>query len=523
MKILISILLLFRVSLAFGALAPLPAVYTNFVTPDYSYTQISNAVKVANSVVNFQAATYSNLANLWPASGVIMQGNGSTLQMAPGVTNALIMMDTNTVGVSIFNFKIDGGDRKDFTDPTLITNHDGSIDPYYQPSFTNRHGIKVNLAGGGTISGCEIFGFTGSAIHGFNQWNNLSYLHKRTAIYGNNCYSNSMHVYLVGSSYQYPGFPNAPSGTWLAAASEYQMIFGNNLFDGGIAVAASGANSFILANTITGNNYGYWQGPSNLHPGHGLVMANNMNHNRKPFRCEGAGDGFGVVHIINNPIYGDSIIELDNMDYVKLSGNQINSGTSSKVVVTNGLGGATFGQNRIDITDNTYMGTWGTDFKVITNLQAGGSEAIVVDGNVSSTVAGNNDGSFTSQMRATSTGYAFGYQATGDGSDFVGFPPFFTWKTTANTVWYQQLSAAGNMDFWRFVAGDTWRNDFTQDTDGNFRVKRGIIYGNGSGVKLATNTAPTGVTVGTTTPDAWLVWTNANGTVQFKTPAWINH
>lgn len=98
------------------------------------------------------------------------------------------------------------------------------------------------------------------------------------------------------------------------------------------------------------------------------------------------------------------------------------------------------------------------------------------------------------------------------GWNAYGYPAGITNYVSGNRLINTNLDGTGKY---------SWKDLASQESFSTGTNTAAAFVGDGSALTLATNTAPSAVTVGTTVPDIWFYVTN--GGVGYRIPGWINH
>lgn len=341
----------------------------------------------AGGSIWFQPGDYYSISNLFLTSNTTIFGWGAVLHAAPGITNFLIDESMVIRNVSIYGLGVTGDWFADYSAPGFLT-PDPWPDPHWETGLINQHGMRLNMGGGGTIAGCSACGFGG---YGFMLISPDAYEGEsklRGFFHDNHSYSNAVGVGVIGPAYDYPGYPGAPPETWVLATDEHQLFSGNEMFKNSIGLFASAGNCLILGNKITANNYGVLltAGPNDTH---GEIIGNTLNHNNVALYIS-----CSIGEIVRNNLMLDiNSVIFDSAGYLVLDGNHL-CGDGGPLTITLSNQAASR-PSLVTISRNTYMGSWGTDLLLQTNLLTRPA-AVYVYGNHSVSVAGDTDRSAVS-------------------------------------------------------------------------------------------------------------------------------
>jgi hypothetical protein len=368
-----------------SGLTNLPSNLT-ILTTNSTFADI-RAAFAKGGAIWFQPGDYLSISNLFLRNNTTIFGWSAVLHAAAGMTNFLIDGSTNTLNVSIYGLSITADRFEDYRSARFLT-PGPSPDPWYEAGMINQHGMRLNMAGGGTVAGCSAYGFGG---YGFMLVSpNASYAAGRLGgfFHDNHSYSNALGVAVLGPEYDYPGYPEAPSPSWALATDEHQLFTGNEMFENSIGLFASAGSCIILGNKITENNYGVLltAGPNDTH---GEIIGNTLNHNNVALYLSGAQGEL----VRNNLLFDINSIIIDSAAFLVLDGNHMNgNGAPMTITVTNSFNSRS---SLVTISRNTYYGSWGTDVILKTNLGTVTGTTYIY-GNHSLNVSNDTDGSVVS-------------------------------------------------------------------------------------------------------------------------------
>src|SRR5262249_9699479 len=146
--------------------------------------------------------------NLKLTDNTVILGWNAFLHAKPGLTNFLIDEGLGATNISLYGLNVTGDRFAAYTAPDFLSLIPYPS-PYYETNLINHGGMRLDMAGGGTVAGCSAYGFGG---YGFMlvARATLSF----SAFHDNYAHHNGVGVAVLGSTYEYPAFPYAPLDTW---------------------------------------------------------------------------------------------------------------------------------------------------------------------------------------------------------------------------------------------------------------------------------------------------------------------
>lgn len=339
-----------------------PVVGDFIVTNGASYATISNAFFRGGTIWFANGVDFYNISNLPYANYAHYEGNNATLHFLAGCTNAVFDESTNALGIVWHNLNACGDTTNvDFTTNyvTKLSAAQGGIMPYYQSKMTNRHGIKINLNGGGEVSGSRFYGFGGAGV--IILGTNLlapSPNGPRCNIHDIITASNFYGVAMPSQAYEVPMIYNANSSLWQGFVSaEYTTISGMYSYKNGIDLYSDAGNCSFPGAILGGGDVGFGAGPGNNGLHENLMIA-SINHNAYATYCTGTGPSQifqGINFLANDNIF------IDSLTNVTFKNNYI-GGSAVNLRITNSAGSH---EQMFTFQDNLYDGAWGT--QIVTN------------------------------------------------------------------------------------------------------------------------------------------------------------
>jgi len=371
-----------------AGLSNIPPV-TTVVTTNSTFAEIKAAI-AKGGLIWFQPGDYWSMDNLELTNNTVILGWNAVLHAKSGFTGFLIDEDPDTVNISIYGLSVTADRYFPYTAPDFLSLNPWP-DPYYQTNLINQTGMRLNMANGGTVSGCSAYGFGGYGFMLVSRNGSTAAGTLTSFFNGNHAYYDGVGVAVLGPSYDYPGYPYPPTDTWPGnlITDEHQLINDNEMFDNGIGLYAPAGNCVVIGNKITANNFGIvlMSGPNNTH---GEVIGNTLNHNNYGLVAE----SMQGESIRNNLFLDVNSIYIFAVGYLVFDGNQLNGQPGITITVTNKPGSP---PSHVTISHNYYAGSWGTDFVVQTNFGTAAG-ATYIYGNRSLTVSNDTDGSMISLM-----------------------------------------------------------------------------------------------------------------------------
>lgn len=347
--------------------------WTTIIKPGDSTTEWQSAINAGGVV--FVTPTNYTVGNLFLTNGVTIEAAGAKISPISGTTGVLLDTGTNTPtwgNIKITGLSFDGGVRSNFYSSYYFKPNigNGSIDPYYNPYYSNLSGLRINGASGMIIDGCRFYGWSGNGVIIVNSANNLSYQNQRTLFLNNVVFSNFCGVTIPGASYHVPGFYNNGWINQAVVGGEYTDVANNTVFRNYTGVFAPAGNTRLALNSLN-ENYIAAIIASGGNSAHGIYSVNTVTHNAYGFWFESCNGG--VITANENIANLNADFIFNGCTEIKASGNF----TSQALISTNGTTGS--------YLNNWYIGAWGVSF--LTNLQS----PLLVSGNRSSTITTNSD------------------------------------------------------------------------------------------------------------------------------------
>lgn len=341
-------------------------------------------------VISVQPGSYtitSPLANT--NNKVILQGNGATWVFAASKTNAMLNSTNPGNSFLVDNLIFDGAIRSSFNDTAHFHLENGSDEPYYNASWTNRTGLRVETSGGVRVQNCIFTGWPGNGCLAYSIGGTLGAQNtSKFEFLFNRCYQNFIGVIATGVQYETPGYYNSDVSQWLDASAEYCLIEGNDCTSNQVGIAATAGNHLIQGNTINANYVGVggYSGPNCLH---GRLCGNTINHNTHAFILEGCTSG---ELIYNNYMLANGDVVANGVGQLQFSYNSL--GKTYIIITNGGVGAVSSGLISFNMFDATAV--WGSSnatFGIWTNI----APTMIVQGNYSADGT-NTDGSTISTM-----------------------------------------------------------------------------------------------------------------------------
>lgn len=325
-------------------------------------------------------------ANITITNGVRIRGNGAIIQPGPSVSGILWDTGTNPPAgkVLIEDCRFDGAVAgADFSgNATYFSLTAGSPEPYYNPYWSNLTALRLSVSKGAEVRDCQFYRWSGNGCIFVNTNNTLAYREKRIEFSRNLVFSNFCGVIFACAEYNTQGYYNNPSGGWSQASAEYSGIQGNHFFKNYLGLHASCGNLEIQQNFMTDNQIGIFAG-SGPNAGHGLYQCNTINHNKYGVWTEAT---IGGQWKGNNFLANTARAFIANgVTQIQVEDNWF--GSTDPVTLTNGTTGF--------FKDNHYQGTWAAYAPNLT-----GSSTLAVCGNSSTTVTGDYDGCYATNLNA---------------------------------------------------------------------------------------------------------------------------
>ena len=365
-----------------------------------------NKLARLGNVLLFPPGNYIVTNTVYPTNGTVFYGYGATLTFN-GTNVGPLINTAHTANWAILGLTLDGlGYGTNLGYYAFITNTGPSTT---MASFTNaennnplgrwngasqRHGIFCNN-NFGTIHDVIIRGFNGAALYPYNTNGQSAHATARTVVNGLTCYSNfigicASPVGTVSGSSAVPWFTNwvnVPTA-WTTSGNgcdAQYMVFQNcNCFCNEVGASIGGANNIFIGCNFDNNYHQLLAGGDGSVSGitgHGRVANCSVNHGYStpiilvnPLgysidNCSIRANGGSGIQIYGNSAYD---ISIKNCDF-----------DAPPVLTENFLGGGNYNI----FANNKYAGAWNAN--LIANLDG----HLRIYGNVSTTVAGDTDGS----------------------------------------------------------------------------------------------------------------------------------
>ena len=365
-----------------------------------------NKLAGLGNVLLFPPGNYIVTNTVYPTNGTVFYGYGATLTFN-GTNVGPLINTAHTANWAILGLTLDGlGYGTNLGYYAFITNTGPSTT---MASFTNaennnplgrwngasqRHGIFCNN-NFGTIHDVIIRGFNGAALYPYNTNGQSAHATARTVVNGLTCYSNfigicASPVGTVSGSSAVPWFTNwvnVPTA-WTTSGNgcdAQYMVFQNcNCFCNEVGASIGGANNIFIGCNFDNNYHQLLAGGDGSVSGitgHGRVANCSVNHGYStpiilvnPLgysidNCSIRANGGSGIQIYGNSAYD---ISIKNCDF-----------DAPPVLTENFLGGGNYNI----FANNKYAGAWNAN--LIANLDG----HLRIYGNVSTTVAGDTDGS----------------------------------------------------------------------------------------------------------------------------------
>ena len=344
---------------------------------------------------------------LYITNNTTLIGSGATLVYATAAANSNIFVTCGlNNNITILGMTFDGGDYSEYT-TRKFTTYAGVQDFSVPYSFAMwnplgvRHGLQINIDGGGLISGITISGFGGIGLLPVSPKGINGPGFGRATVSGVYCISNFVGLFssgMIGVAIG-PYLPN-----WItnyipgAKDPEFMSYSGLNLIHNTIGMSASAGNCTYVNSAFTANLFGQLDSNGN-NDHHGSINSCEYTHNT----------AMGIY--ISGCQFGEQIINCqfrDNGASITLdhsAGITVDFSTFAPLIITNT---GSIGQNFF--RHNTYPGTWA-------------SQTFIADGktlyfgNNSYDTPGDNDGQLltllgTGTVHGLSTNIQFTFNGT---------------------------------------------------------------------------------------------------------------
>lgn len=338
-------------------------------------------------VLAVQPGTYTITATLQITNPMVIFGDGATFAYGAGITN--FMMDTGTnylKSLTIDNLRFDGGAYATYSASNYfhIENRGAGVDdanPYFNPLWLNRTGLRADVSGGVTITHCYFYGWAGNGALFLSAVKGLEYFKPKLLFVQNHCYTNFISVILACTAEDTLGYYNNGAAGQSAWSCEYALIAQNDINTSYTGVSAAPGNAKVENNYLTGNWIALLQTSDDGNATHGSYCNNTMNHNTfaiwswwnrgglfsgNVFLRNGQDYAPGQTNIIF-PYGGASGIHFDKVTHFQFVGNKL---SREYLTFTNGCTGI-FANNTYGSLENRTFDTnliWGVD--IPTNFDA---------------------------------------------------------------------------------------------------------------------------------------------------------